>query len=249
MSELEEYESQLDLVNQGLLDAPNDESLLELKSELTDLISMMKQAENSDKPSVSSPDVVQETGGDSSKEITKSESPPAIVDKNKGISTSDTSLPPKFEVGQHVMALDPMTKQFKPAKISLVAGSSSDRSYTIKFQNSSVATVKEHQIKDQSKKSVSRKPSSLGSTSVNGAPKVSHLPSKAKLLDDSKNKWQKFNQKFSKKKSSPEILGAIGGGITKSQSKKGFTHSTTVEYPEKSTKRPRSVFNSSTRIG
>lgn len=250
MSELKEYESQLELVNQGLLDAPDDESLIELKSELTDLISMIKQAESTHQSPVRSPNVVSEIEDDLEKKDVKDEIPHTIEYQNTGVPMTGVNPRPKFEVGQHVMVLDSSTKQFKPAKINLIAGSSFDPSYTIRFQkSSSVLTVKEHQIKDLPKKSAGRKPGSSTSSNTNGAPKVSHLPSKAKLLDDSKNKWQKFNKKFSRKKGSSEVLGALGGGVSKSQPKKGLANSGFVELPEKGSKPSRSVFNSSTRIG
>lgn len=117
MSELEEYKSQLDDVEETLKQDLDNTSLRDLKKELQDLIALLSQEEQAKEPSkpvVSSPE------GDK-------------FSKSKSLSHSASPSIPDYKVGDVVYVKNKLDKEFKAVKISTISGN--NKLITVRYQD------------------------------------------------------------------------------------------------------------------
>lgn len=242
MSELDEYRTQLQSVEVELRETPEDETLLALKEELTELIEMLEaegdEAEGGalDEPPVQlqsqpQPQPQLETKNDKTsinhEQETKQKSSETLLSTPTPIS-GDKGL---FKVGDQVLARWVSgDKQFYPAKVTAVTGSNANPMYMVKFpsKDGTVDTVRAEGVKrynvpsshapqsrsgsETSRNKPSFSPSaaaaasnnpqqsSTNNSNVNGYNKGNKQPSKASILDESKNKWKQFQSRGSKSK-------------------------------------------------
>lgn len=216
--ELEEYKSQLAVVEEGLAEDPGNETLLDLKKELADLIGLLDEQNDNDG----------ESGG---KEQSEATTPVEEVNRAKSASSElhlesggppSESPPPyrpqhppqekengnrvQFRAGDVVLAQWLSgDKQYYQAKITSVTGSMSKPRYTVKFpKHNSTETLAAESVRQMPTTHVNKKPTIPTKTRPadkvskpdNQAPKkVQHQPSKAQILDSGKQKWQQFTKK------------------------------------------------------
>jgi survival-of-motor-neuron-related-splicing factor 30 len=140
--ELEEYEAQLATIEEDLLEDPSNQSLLDLKEEIKDLIGLIRQAINEGIEDYA--DRVEESGkrasnrtdslGKDSKESSiESVTPEEVVESKKKQA---------FRVGDVILARWLSgDKQYYQAKITSVTGSSHNPMYTVRFTRKDIKSV------------------------------------------------------------------------------------------------------------
>lgn len=214
--ELKEYETQLATIEEDLLEDPTNQSLIDLKGELTDLICLIREAVNEGIADDSKEDHKEGTF-DSEKPLEDDPTNKYFLNEN----LESTKEFQRFNVGDIILAKW-LTgdKQYYKAKVTSVTGSSHKPLYTVRFirkdikivetvnsdcvrtlpqnRNKSVNTVLKAQARPHIQaetSSISKLQSADGGQSELGKTKPKHLPSKSQLLDTNKQKWQEFTKK------------------------------------------------------
>lgn len=228
--DLRNFQLQLDQVNDGLSLAPDDQELLDLKAELTDLIGLLKdqlKAEEAEqetkqrkwqakKPSIQSP-------------IIKTDSPiPNSDDDNSAVQSPEppTSSKPDhitFKVGDVVSAKWASGDGgYYPAKITQVTGSSASPYYTVQFikWDTTMETLPAYSVKalaDDKKRKVTAAgfdkppppPKKIDPQLKEAAEEKKRRRLREKQeLERTKQNWQNFATKGPKKRS-----GAVGKAV------------------------------------
>lgn len=218
--ELEEYKSQLAVVEEGLSEDPENATLLDLKKELVDLIGLLDEQNDND-------------GESGSKVQSKATTPVEEVNRAKSASSEpklesdgqpsqsppqSRSTPPpapqekennnrvQFKAGDMVLAQWLSgDKQYYQAKVTSVTGSMSNPRYTVKFpKHNSTETLPADSVRHMPATHVNKKPAvppktlptdKVSKPDSQAPKKVQHQPSKAQILDSGKQKWQQFTKK------------------------------------------------------
>ncbi|KAA8916866.1 hypothetical protein TRICI_000985 [Trichomonascus ciferrii] len=220
--ELEEYKSQLAVVEEGLTEDPENATLLDLKKELVDLIGLLDEQKDSDGES-GSKDETKTTNTtttpveEDNRAKSASSEPRLESDEHRSQSPPQSTSPPpryqkeninrvRFTAGDMVMAQWLSgDKQYYQAKVTSVTGSMSNPRYTVKFpKHNTTETLPADSVRQMPATHVNKKPAIPPKTRPidkvskpdNQAPKkVQHQPSKAQILDSGKQKWQQFTKK------------------------------------------------------
>jgi survival-of-motor-neuron-related-splicing factor 30 len=220
--ELQEYKAQLASVEEGLQEDPTNDSLLDLKKELGDLIDLLQEAlgQQAPKDRISpSYDVGNEDTKTKSRETSVEELPPSPV----------AAKPTRFAVGDTVLAQWVSgDKQFYQAKVTAVTGSIDNSLYTVRFVNykNTTETLRGDSVR-QFKRAVEQRttsapvnkriadtvpptppPTKRPIDASSDKPEKSQKMSQAKLLDNQQFKWQQFAKKGIKSRAGrPKTLG------------------------------------------
>jgi survival-of-motor-neuron-related-splicing factor 30 len=211
--ELEECLRQLADIEEQLKESPGDHTLVELKTELEDVIKLLQEStsipedlgKNSTTPS---PPPAAEQPESPSKVI---QSPP----KN-GTDSREYSPKPTFAVGDTILAFT-VDKQWRKAKITSVTGSRANPLYTVKFvAENAVETLVSDKIRPvPGREQMPPKPPPPGRTATPSAATSLSTPatkvakdgregaskpmpvkmSTTKLLNQGQAKWQDFQRK------------------------------------------------------
>jgi survival-of-motor-neuron-related-splicing factor 30 len=217
--ELEEYRSQLAVVEEGLAEDPENATLLDLKKELVDLIGLLDEQKDSDGESASKEESKATTPIEEDNRAKSASSEPRLENDGQRSQSppQSTSTPPppqqklninrvRFKAGDMVLAQWLSgDKQYYQAKVTSVTGSMSNPRYTVKFpKHNTTETLPADSVRQMPATHVNKKPTIPPKTgpidkvskSDNQAPKkVQHQPSKAQILDSGKQKWQQFTKK------------------------------------------------------
>ncbi|CAN6636071.1 hypothetical protein TRVA0_015S01970 [Trichomonascus vanleenenianus] len=262
--ELQEYLEQLDSVESGLKESPEDETLLELREELVQLITLLDQKLNGETTGTEEPPPPPPKEPEY-EEIAnnKPDYKPEANDKKEG------KKPKEYKVGDTVLAKCVATdKQFHRAKVTSVTGSSLNPMLTVRFEHDKtiIDTLPVNKIRDlpfshNTKPSYTPTPppraASVDGPSSKPPPRIleddkakvtkSHKtqPSKAEILKKSQTRWQDFQKKGLKKLKKTSASAAVLGSATRSgSSAQGEQSSSNAKA-----KRQRHVYNSKSVLG
>ena len=227
--DLRNFQLQLDQVNDGLSISPDDQELLDLKAELTDLIALLKDQLKSEEAEQEA----KQRKWQQKQQPPANPKPPARASSTPGSNTEDTQSPeprdtpttnPKqehviFKVGDVVSAKWAAGDGgYYPAKITQVTGSAALPYYTVQFikWDQTMETLPAYSVKvlaDDKKRKVTAAgfdkqpaPKKIDPQAKEAAEekKRRRLHEKQEL-EKTKQNWQKFASKGPKKRS-----GAVG---------------------------------------
>jgi survival of motor neuron-related-splicing factor 30 len=227
--ELKNYQLQLDQVNDGLSVVPDDQELLDLKAELTDLIELLKdqlKAEEAEQEAKQKKWQQKKYPSSTSQTPSRTETP--VLSNDEEDTHNESPEPPsksdhQFKIGDVVSAKWATGDGgYYPAKITQITGSSAHPFYTVQFikWTNTMETLPAYSIKvlaDDKK----RKVASAGFDKPKPPPKkidpqlreAAEEKKKRRLmekqeLEKTKANWQKFASTGPKKRS-----GAVGRSV------------------------------------
>ena len=253
--DLRNFQLQLDQVNDGLSLAPDDQELLDLKAELTDLIGLLKDQLKTEEAEQEA----KQRKWQQKKPFRQQPKPQEGASPTPGSNTEDTQSPePRetttnstkehviFKVGDIVSAKWSKDGGYYPAKITLVTGSSALPYYTVQFikWDNTMQTLPAYSVKalaDEKKRKVTAagfdrrennhpSPKKIDPQVKEAAEEKKRRRLREKQeLERTKQNWQNFATKGPKKRS-----GAVGKAVpigSNSMFKTPESHSGRGNYP------------------